>query len=192
MNEWLLPILFLGLKKRTITVRSAPPNPLDSMTIDAQADSYWCWAAVALALIRHYTPQRVIDQCGTASLIKGQTCCCGAIPTYCQSPHPLQDAVRKVGHLSGRSQSSGSFWEVVLGEYEAGRPLACRMVGWVANDGTVISTHAVIVRGRLESGTRLFYRVLDPWGPSYADRELQFFEGKLKTHFLTALRGVKS
>jgi hypothetical protein len=189
----LLPRLFGELSVMMIMVKPKQPGPIDTMSIEKQADDLWCWSAVTLAIAKRYEPQKVMNQCYIASLVKEHKCCQGSNPVDCQSPHPIEDAVRKSGHLSGAPAPMGTFWDVVDAECnnKDGRPLACKMAGWVANDGTLIAAHAVVVRGSMISGSRRFFRVLDPWGPSSKKREAADFEKRLVGYFRTALKGVE-
>jgi hypothetical protein len=110
-------------------------------TMQPQKREEWCWAAVSVSVSRFYDAQSPWSQCGlvNAELSLGD-CCSGGGADACNQPWYLEYGLERVGHLSGKLESSISFADVGV-ELDARRPPAC-WVKWP--DGT---GHFVVLNG---------------------------------------------
>lgn len=178
------PEVFSSLSEHFVPVEPVQGNDLDNLAIEKQLDSYWCWASVALAVALFYDSEREIDQCVIACMVKGEKCCKGGKPVYCQETHCTDEVIEKVGHKSKRQQGE-SFREDVLNEYKSERPLVCRVSNWVTKANEEIASHAILLRGIITEDEVDYCKYMDPWGPYDGVKEAETIDGELVGYILT-------
>jgi hypothetical protein len=107
--------------------------------LEKQKMSMWCWAAVAVAVDRYFSPNSSWSQCKLAAKVLGKADCC-TNPQACNSAAKLQDALRAVGRFKEHHKSAMSF-DALRARLDAGFPVGVR-IGWGGGGG-----HFVLVTG---------------------------------------------
>jgi hypothetical protein len=89
---------------------------------EAQRETEWCWAAVTVAVLRHYLPAAVPMQCEfvNRSLQRDDCCAAGA----CNEQGRLEEALA-LGRCLNRWAASRASFEAVQREIKSNRPLCC-------------------------------------------------------------------
>lgn len=185
-----IPRLFKSLVSRTLSVAQIPGNRLDQdLKIERQATGLWCWASVGVGVSRYYRDRIQETQCSRATKVKmaSQGCCDSSTwePVACIEPHRTEEVLEKAGtgHLSAR-QPPAAFFDAVVEEYGAEKPLVCAMKGWQVN-GQDVASHVLIVRGSRKANDLEYVCYMDPAGPIIDCLSLGSFAGKLDRFILT-------
>jgi hypothetical protein len=138
-----------------------------AINMTSQAETNWCWAAVAVSVNSFFTPSSTLQQCGVASPVLkkehmiGSVNCC-ADPDHCNMAAFLQDALAFIGHLN-KTVSGPLDFKTISAELDAGRPVGVR-IQWSNGSG-----HFILIDGARDftSGAQEVH-VEDPYyGPSY-------------------------
>lgn len=141
--------------------------------IELQEESEWCWAAVALSVVKYFqNASQPQTQCAIASkVLHSQQCCLPDKNNICNQPVKLGDALGAKG--IGALRQAGEIprplrFEEVQRELDAHRPI-CIRIGW---DGG--GAHAVVITGYqvLEGGIRH----VDVADPMYPDCTIDYEE----------------
>ena len=133
------------------------PAAAHSLDVDmeAQSQQFWCWAAVSVAVARHYRADSSWTQCTLAAAeLGGAACCTTAGP--CNRPWFLDRALARVGHLDGGVTFGPLPFADVVDEVDDAQPLAVR-IGWPDGSG-----HFVLVDG-YDADSEVV-QVKDPFG----------------------------
>lgn len=135
---------------------AAPESKSLGFDIEAQQQTQWCWAAVAVSVARFYKSASSSTQCSVVSAELNQaTCCTNGGTNKCNKPWFLENALQRVEHLDGaRIDTHLQFGEVVT-EIDEGQPLGVR-IGWKGGGG-----HFVVVDGYATASQMV--DVKDPW-----------------------------
>jgi hypothetical protein len=142
----------------TVTQLNAPPttNPL-TFTLQTQAQSNWCWAAVTASVVKYYEPTSAITQCSLANTAFGKTSCCtNPGSNDCNKPYVLETALAGVNHLSSHAAGPLSF-SAVQGQIDATNPVGFQ-VHWRGG-----GFHVGVIAGYATEGSTNQIDVLDPW-----------------------------
>jgi hypothetical protein len=132
--------------------------------MELQQADFWCWAAVASSVARHYAPASAWTQCKVASaMLGGFDCCLNAHSPVCNQMARLDIALTRTGNLAPNGARSGPATPEQLLE-QIGRLSPARVVGcgirW-ANDPH--GGHFVVVHGlSIDSNGVLWVAVADP------------------------------
>jgi len=189
-----LPRLFRSLRTLSlgepsaIVERVTQRNPLEDFNLEQQKGKLWCWAAAASGVARHYEGDAAPGQCAVAKLVKGTDCCeDDEVLGFCDNTESVREALEKVKHLAQKAPSR-TFLDDITQEYDAKRPLVCRMKDWVpaTDPNHKFAVHVLIVRGTVKDGNRLLVRTIDPWDRQHgryllSDFEQQLFESPIFT-----------
>jgi Papain-like cysteine protease AvrRpt2 len=121
----------------------APPRAARTLdfTVERQAQSDWCWAAVSASVARFYEAASTWSQCTIVNLELGQQVCCSeGSSTTCNQPHVLESALALVKHLGREFEGPLAFADIAT-EIDAGRPIGL-CIDWTGGGG-----HFVTVAG---------------------------------------------
>jgi hypothetical protein len=123
-----------------------------SLTMQAQLQSQWCWAACSVSVSLFYDTASGWTQCSLVNAELGQsTCCQNGSTSQCNQPWYLDRALTRTGNLTSWSGGTATIAQI-RSEIRGGRPLGAR-IGWSGGGG-----HFVMIAG---------YRSCDP--DSYID-----------------------
>jgi hypothetical protein len=134
-----------------------------AFTMQAQAQTYWCWAAVSASTSAYFggpvgPSGGPWQQCEVANCVLKQTTCCqDGSTSSCNLDAVLEDGLTCVTHLAGAPFSGPSPYSYVKQEIAAGHPVGVR-IGWYNDDG-----HFVCLTGYDDSTGTQFVEVDDPW-----------------------------
>jgi hypothetical protein len=104
------------------------------LTIDAQQQTQWCWAAVSSCVSQFYDPNSSWTQCAVVDAELGQnTCCTTGNTAACNQPWFLDRALTRVGCLQSMSGGALSF-ATVRSLMNADTP-PCARQGWAGGGG---------------------------------------------------------
>ena len=99
------------------------------LTVQAQLQSQWCWAACSTSVSHFYDSGSTWRQCDVANAQLGRSDCCGVGgSSACDVYGFLDDALRRVGHFNRVAAAAADFG-AGRKEVDAGRPL-CLRVAW--------------------------------------------------------------
>lgn len=107
-----------------------------------QAQSQWCWAAVAASVAAFYNNGTSQTQCDLVNGVLGLSdCCTNGSSANCDVPASLKDALRRVGHWASSCAGAASWQDLDL-EIHAGRPVAAQisLIGGGAHFVTIVGT----------------------------------------------------
>jgi hypothetical protein len=132
------------------------------LTLQAQLQSQWCWAACSTSVAHFFDASSGWTQCGVANAELAQTGCCddGSTPA-CNQPWYLDRALTRTGNFASRSTGPASM-SAIRSQLSAGRPIAAR-IGWAGGGG-----HFVTISGCLDDATG----VLEVRDPIYGTSEI--------------------
>ncbi|MBY3465702.1 hypothetical protein HFN80_17080 [Rhizobium laguerreae] len=111
-----------------------------ALSIDAQEQSNWCWAAVSCS-VSHFYDESAWTQCAIANLIWGRGDCCGgeaSNPSTCNAPWKLDEALSVTSNfvslVSADLPAPPIAFSAVQREIDHGKPVATR-VRWRGGGG---------------------------------------------------------
>lgn len=146
-----------------------------SLTVEAQLQSNWCWAAVSKSLSIFYDQASTWTQCKIADAVLGRTDCCGsgaASPLRCNIPFYLDRALTTTSNFVALIAAPGGqrpvTFEDIKSEIAKGRAIATR-VGWHGGGG-----HFQAITGWTISASGDEY--ITVWDPIYLDTEILMAE----------------
>jgi len=123
-----------GLLLRHGRAADCPPPEL---TVPAQQQSNWCWAAVATGAAHYYNSTSTVTQCQVVNAQLGRTDCCkNPGSTNCNVTGYVDKALTFVGHLKSE-QSSAATYAAVSEAVNVGTP-PCIRIGWSGGGGHFI------------------------------------------------------
>lgn len=100
-----------------------------AVSVEPQAQTEWCWAAVALGVSEFFDPTTTWTQCRiVCTELQDDSCCADGSTTACNQPGSLEQALAITGNLQGAATPPLSQDEVAA-ELAAGRPV-CARIGW--------------------------------------------------------------
>nr|MDO8114920.1 papain-like cysteine protease family protein [Candidatus Sigynarchaeota archaeon] len=109
-----------------------------AFTMLHQAQTQWCWAAVAASVSSFFNSLTTWTQCSIVNAELGRNDCCNnGSSANCNRPWYLDRALTRTGNFQSVQARSGTFNEVVT-EIDAGRPL-CIRIGWSGGGGHFIA-----------------------------------------------------
>ncbi|HEX6095599.1 MAG TPA: papain-like cysteine protease family protein [Thermoanaerobaculia bacterium] len=150
-------------------------------TMELQKDDNWCWAAVGQCIERHFQTSNP-TQCQVAQRYKELPCC--SDKTGCTRTEPLEDVLRKLGHLNPPATARLTFSAIVTEIQTRKRPICCFIRRSPNN-------HFVTIAGFRNTSGKQQLAILDPavGGPpeehDYATFSAGFKKGFWEGTFLT-------
>jgi hypothetical protein len=152
-NRWLVDLFGRRSKPRW---RRVP------LTVQAQLQSEWCWAACSTSVSHFYDAASAWTQCDVANAELAQTGCCeDGSSGACNQPWYLDRALRRTNNFASRHKGPASMAEL-RSQLDAGRPVGAR-IGWAGGGG-----HFVTISGCLDDATG----VLEVRDPIYGTSEI--------------------
>lgn len=146
-----------------------------SLTVDAQLQSNWCWAAVSKSLSFFYDQSSTWTQCKIADAVLGREDCCGSGASStirCNIPFYLDRALTTTSNFVALVAATGGqspiTFEELKSEIANGRAIATR-VGWHGGGG-----HFQAITGWTVSASGDEY--ITVWDPIYLDTEILMAE----------------
>jgi hypothetical protein len=152
LEDWLRP-MSLGIAATTQVRRELTFVQLP------QPNAYWCWAAMALSVLKFYKPGNNRLLCGLVNeIFQLKTCCQTPTPTQCLDGY---DTGAAMNHLSVLAQTNAGppDYRLVVAEIDNNRPVAVDIT-WFAGGG-----HSLSIYGYLYDNQQQIFalRVGDPW-----------------------------
>jgi hypothetical protein len=146
------------------------------LTVEAQQQTQWCWAAVANSVSHFYDAASTWTQCTIVNAELGQTTCCtNGSSSSCNKPWYLDKALTRVGCFLSIASGTLSF-ATIKTLINSGRP-PCARQGWSGGGGhfmaIVCSFEGLLglIVGGGSTAKRL--RISDPWyGDSVIDYDV--------------------
>jgi hypothetical protein len=133
-----------------------------ALTVHAQLQSQWCWAACSTAVSHFYAAGSGWTQCTVVNAELAQTICCqDGSSDQCNRPWYLDRALTRTGNLASRAAGTAPL-STIRSQLDAGRPVGAR-IGWAGGGG-----HFVVISGCLDDATGL----LEVRDPIYGTSEL--------------------
>jgi hypothetical protein len=133
--------------------------------MEPQVIEFWCWAAVAASVSRHYLASSTWTRCRVANAVLGLgQCCANQHSPSCNQMAPLENALSKTGNLVPNGVMNGPAPPAqVHNQINAGRVVGCG-IRWIDGSGG----HFVVVHGiSRDSNGIVWVAVADPrYGPS--------------------------
>lgn len=143
----LTPVRLLFRKKRAMK--------LLNLVMEQQAQTQWCWAAVAVSTHRFYGGT-TWGQCELVNSVLGYLDCCDKpCPELCNQAYRLGDALKATGNFSYKKDGAEEY-STIRSELEANRPL-CARIDWARG-----GAHFVSVIGYEDSDHGGYLHVEDP------------------------------
>lgn len=107
-------------------------------SMQTQQQTEWCWAATSTSVSVFYNAASPWTQCGVAQACLGLSCCAQPLPSGCNIPGYLDQALTKTGNLAalvgGALPFSGGVGSNIDQEIDAGRPIGCH-ISWRGGGG---------------------------------------------------------
>jgi hypothetical protein len=126
-----------------------------ALSVQAQLQSQWCWAACSTSVSHFYDAGSGWSQCTVVNAELAQTSCCQDGATgHCNRPWYLDRALARTGNLAGRTAGTAPLSRI-RSQLNAGRPVGAR-IGWAGCGG-----HFVMISGCLDDATGMV-EVRDP------------------------------
>jgi hypothetical protein len=133
-----------------------------ALTVQAELQSQWCWAACSTSVSHFYDAGSGCTQCRVVNAELAQTACCQDGSTgHCNQPWYLDRALTRTGNLASRAAGTAPL-STIRSQLDAGRPVGAR-IGWAGGGG-----HFVMISGCLDDATGL----LEVRDPIYGTSEL--------------------
>lgn len=138
-------------------VGGAAPGCQLSLTMQRQAESLWCWAAVTVSVSFFYSPASTWTQCSLVSAELGNpSCCTDGSSSACNMTWTLDTALQRTNNLlrwfTGTVPAAG-----IRAELGALHPI-CSRIGWNNGGG-----HFVAITGYQNDGVVEEVTVDDPF-----------------------------
>jgi len=118
------------------------PNVSLRLSMQQQAQTQWCWAAVAASIAGFYNSRSAHSQCSTVcAVLPDSSCCANGASPRCNVPDSLERALKYVTHWASTLQGSPT-WIRIDQELSAHHPVGVlvRLLGgsghFVAISGT--------------------------------------------------------
>jgi hypothetical protein len=105
----------------------APASHDIKLTMQKQKEDFWCWAATAVSLARHYDCTSTWTQCKLASIIKDKHCCLD--PGPCNESSDLDTPLQVAGCFGGREDRPVSLSEIRNRIWNS-RKAICIRIAW--------------------------------------------------------------
>jgi hypothetical protein len=146
------------------------------LTVEAQQQTQWCWAAVANSVSHFYDAASTWTQCTIVNAELGQTTCCtNGSSSACNKPWYLDKALTRVGCFLSIASGTLTF-ATIKTLINSGRP-PCARQGWSGGGGhfMAIVCHFEGLLGLIVGGgsTAKRLRISDPWyGDSVIDYDV--------------------
>lgn len=146
------------------------------LTIEAQQQTQWCWAAVANSISHFYDAASTWTQCTIVNAELGQTTCCtNGSSSSCNKPWYLDKALTRVGCFLSIASGTLTFTTIKT-LINSGRP-PCARQGWSGGGGHFMAIVCYfegllgLIVGGGSTARRL--RISDPWyGDSLIDYDV--------------------
>jgi hypothetical protein len=117
------------------------------LTVQAQLQPQWCWAACSTSVSHFYDAGSAWTQCSVVNAELTQTGCCDdGSSGACNQPWYLDRALTRTGNFA-RSTGNPASMSELRAELGAGRPVGAR-IGWAGGGG-----HFVTISGCLDDAT---------------------------------------
>ena len=114
------------------------------LTVQAQLQSQWCWAACSASVSHFYDAASGWTQCGVVNAELTQSGCCeDGSSAPCNQPWYLDRALTRTDNFARISNGPASMSELRT-QLDAGRPVGAR-IGWAGGGG-----HFVTISGCLD------------------------------------------
>lgn len=142
-------------------------NVLLPLTMEPQAQTNWCWAAVASSVgnfLQDENPAGNLSQCEVAAAVLAGKDCCND-PDSCNVDKLLEDALNAVGHMNGQPFSGPTTFDSVktLTSPPYSVPIGVRVA--IGADG-----HFLLIVGFLDDDERQWIHTADScYGPGTYD-----------------------
>jgi hypothetical protein len=112
-----------------------------SFDMQAQIQSFWCWAATATSVSHFYCLWSTWTQCRVVNAELGKSDCCNStVPSPCNIGWSLAKALMRTKNLASEIEEKVSF-QRIRDEIDAGRPVGAR-IGWNRGGG-----HFMVIYG---------------------------------------------
>ena len=123
-----------------------------NVAMEQQAQSEWCWAAVAVSVAKFYCPAILIEQCDIANHLLGQTNCCPKNPA-CNKQFGLMKALQfKDNYVTIKGTLE---FDQLAAEIDLGQPLAARV-------SVELNGHFLVIDGYEETSVGNVISIRDP------------------------------
>jgi hypothetical protein len=135
-----------------------------ALSVQAQLQSQWCWAACSTGVSHFYDAGSSWTQCTVVNAELAQTSCCRDGSTgQCNRPWYLDRALTRTSNFARRAAGTAPL-STIRSQIDAGRPVGAR-IGWDGGGG-----HFVVISGCLDDATGM----LEVRDPMYGTSELSF------------------
>jgi hypothetical protein len=126
-----------------------------NLIMEQQAQTQWCWAAVAVSTHRFYGGTSWTQCTLVNAVLDKLDCCSEPCPDECNKPWRLGVALAMLNHLASmKAGSEGS--PIVQSQLVSENPL-CARIDWIGGGG-----HFVIVSGYEEDASGMYVYIEDP------------------------------
>ena len=126
-------------------------------TMQQQAQTNWCWAAVSSSVATFHNAGTTWTQCKIVNAELGQAdCCTNGSSATCNDPWYLDKALTRVGHFA--SFAAGIKTQQQIGNFILNDNALGVRVGWAGGGG-----HFLAISGDRQAGATYYVTAADPW-----------------------------